>query len=210
MSWMIAAAGPLERMGLDLGQALDVLDRLEHGVVLVDALARICQVNRAAQAILGAGIRVAAGVLVCEDAAETRALHRHIDAAATAGWLASSGSLAVRRCPGRRPLSVLVTRLRQSGRRQRADARALVIVNDPERTLAAGAVELADLYGLTPAEARAALALLEADGLAAVAEKLAIGRATVRTLLQRVFDKTETHSQAELVRLMMAHRLPRG
>jgi DNA-binding CsgD family transcriptional regulator len=30
----------------------------------------------------------------------------------------------------------------------------------------------------------------------------------VRTLLQRAFDKTDTHRQAELVRLMLAHRLP--
>ena len=41
-----------------------------------------------------------------------------------------------------------------------------------------------------------------------MAEKLGVSLATVRTLLQRAFEKTETHRQAELVRLMLAHRMP--
>ena len=65
-------------------------------------------------------------------------------------------------------------------------------------------------YGLTPAETRTAAALLDHGHLAEVAAKLDISLATVRTLLQRTFDKTDTHSQAELVRLMLAHRLPTG
>ena len=66
------------------------------------------------------------------------------------------------------------------------------------------------IYGLTAAEAQTAGALLDHVPLADMAGKLGVSLATVRTLLQRAFDKTDTHSQAELVRLMLAHQLPAG
>ena len=43
-----------------------------------------------------------------------------------------------------------------------------------------------------------------------IAREAGVSLATVRTLLQRAFDETGTHTQAELVRLMLAHRLPAG
>jgi DNA-binding CsgD family transcriptional regulator len=117
--------------------------------------------------------------------------------------------LAVRRRSGRRPLSVLVAPLLDAppvptGRR----ATAMVLVADPEAVPAAPGAALRAAYGLTEAEARTAGALLDDVPLAQVAERLGVTLATVRTLLQRAFDKTGTHSQAGLVRLMLAHRLP--
>jgi len=40
-------------------------------------------------------------------------------------------------------------------------------------------------------------------GLDSVASRLGLGRNTVKTHLSRVFDKTGTHRQAELARLVM-------
>ncbi|MFO1157212.1 MAG: helix-turn-helix transcriptional regulator [Reyranellaceae bacterium] len=87
-------------------------------------------------------------------------------------------------------------------------ATAMVLLADPEMAPAGRADVLRLAYGLTGAEARTALALLEHSRLADIAGSLGVSLATVRTLLQRAFDKTDTHSQAELVRLMLAHRLP--
>jgi len=67
---------------------------------------------------------------------------------------------------------------------------------------------LRQLYGLTAAEARIATALLDHPRLAAIATATHVSLAMMRMLLQRAFDKTDTHSQAELVRLILVHRLP--
>jgi DNA-binding CsgD family transcriptional regulator len=119
--------------------------------------------------------------------------------------------LAVRRRSGRRPLSVLVAPLR--GERPVPISRratAMVLVADPEAAVPTAGDALRATHGPTAAEARTAAALLDHVPLAEVADKLGVGLPTVRTLLQRAFGKTGTHSQAELVRLMLAHRLPAG
>jgi DNA-binding CsgD family transcriptional regulator len=59
------------------------------------------------------------------------------------------------------------------------------------------------VYGLTNAEADVALRVLRGDGLKPVCEELSLSMATVKTHLQHVFDKTDTHRQAELVRLLL-------
>ena len=59
------------------------------------------------------------------------------------------------------------------------------------------------IYGLTRAESQVAMRVLNGDGLAPIAEELSVSLTTVRTHLQRIFDKTGTHRQAELVRLLL-------
>ncbi|HEX6013315.1 MAG TPA: helix-turn-helix transcriptional regulator [Geminicoccaceae bacterium] len=83
-----------------------------------------------------------------------------------------------------------------------------MLVADPEAAAPAPGAPLRELYGLTGAEARVAAALLDHERLANVAAALRVSLATVRTLLQRAFEKTDTHRQADLVRLMLAHRSP--
>jgi DNA-binding CsgD family transcriptional regulator len=85
---------------------------------------------------------------------------------------------------------------------------AIVFVTDPDRLVVAPRSHLRDLYGLTEAEARAADAVLDARGLSDIADKLGVSLSTVRTLLQRAFEKTDTHRQSELVQLLLAHRVP--
>jgi DNA-binding CsgD family transcriptional regulator len=58
------------------------------------------------------------------------------------------------------------------------------------------------LYGLTPAEAALAMEIAHGHGLKSAAELVGIERTTANTQLQRVFEKTQTHRQAELVRLI--------
>ena len=87
-------------------------------------------------------------------------------------------------------------------------ATAILLVADPEQVRPAADGHLRALYGLTKAEARVAQTLLDADRLADVADSLGVTLSTVRTHLQRAFDKTDTRRQSELVRLLLAHRLP--
>jgi len=62
---------------------------------------------------------------------------------------------------------------------------------------------LADLYGLTPAQAELAEALVAGKTLAEFAEETGRRTETVRKTLKYVFDKTNTARQAELVRCLL-------
>lgn len=63
---------------------------------------------------------------------------------------------------------------------------------------------LRKLFGLTNGESDVALRVARGQGLAPISEDLSVSVATVKTHLQHVFDKTDTHRQAELVRLLTA------
>jgi DNA-binding CsgD family transcriptional regulator len=62
---------------------------------------------------------------------------------------------------------------------------------------------LRELFGLTPAESRLALALFEGASLAEAAEGLTISRFTAQNHLARIFEKTGANRQATLIKLMM-------
>ena len=81
---------------------------------------------------------------------------------------------------------------------------ALVLIIDPDDEPEPGLALVRRLYRLTEAEAQVALRVMHGANLKQVAEELSISHATVRTHLQHVFDKTGTHRQAELVRLLLA------
>jgi DNA-binding CsgD family transcriptional regulator len=83
---------------------------------------------------------------------------------------------------------------------------ALVLIIDPEDEPEPPSALLRRLYHLTQAEAQIALRVLHGAGLREISEELSVSLPTVRTHLQHVFDKTNTHRQADLVRLLLVLR----
>jgi DNA-binding CsgD family transcriptional regulator len=79
----------------------------------------------------------------------------------------------------------------------------IVCVTDTEAEVRLPAQRLRDLFGLTLAEARTALAIFEGATLKEAAETLGVSRFTVQNHLARVFEKTGTNRQSALVRLLM-------
>lgn len=79
---------------------------------------------------------------------------------------------------------------------------AAVIVQDPGETAPMPAEALAELYGLTLAESRVLEHIGQGETPQEAAERLGISLTTVKTHLQRIFAKTETTRQADLVRLV--------
>lgn len=75
---------------------------------------------------------------------------------------------------------------------------------DPEQELEPPKILIRRLFGLINAEADVALRIINGDGLKPIAADLAVSPATVKTHLQHIFEKTDTHRQAELVRLLLA------
>lgn len=67
---------------------------------------------------------------------------------------------------------------------------------------------LAQAFDLTPGELRVALATVRHEGVAEVAETLGIAETTVKTHLARIFGKTDTRRQADIVKLVAAFASP--
>lgn len=186
------------------------LDWLEQAVLLVTGSAVITHANRAAVRLLSGGglTRDAGGAIACHLPGETCRLRRLIRQAATAAHQRLGVLFVVhRRCP-ERPLSVLVAPLAGDRPREPGAPAAALLVGDPERPAAPPEAHLRELYSLTAAEARVAVAVLDAGSLQEIAGRLGVSANCIRIHLQHVFDKTGTHRQAELVRLLLAHRLP--
>jgi DNA-binding CsgD family transcriptional regulator/PAS domain-containing protein len=65
-----------------------------------------------------------------------------------------------------------------------------------------------EIYGLTPAELRVLLSIVEHGGISQVAVALGIAETTVKTHLRRIFEKTGTSRQADLIRLVAGFASP--
>ena len=84
------------------------------------------------------------------------------------------------------------------------DATALVLVIDPEHENLPAPALLRQLYNFTNTEAEIALRLTRGDDLKQISDELSVSPSTVRTHLQHLFVKTDTHRQAELIRHLLA------
>jgi len=83
-----------------------------------------------------------------------------------------------------------------------------VFVQDPTLVPSLPGEAFAKLYGLTGGELRVALALAPRLGVKEAADLLGIRETTAKTHLQRIFEKTGTSRQAELIQLLMASTPP--
>jgi len=87
------------------------------------------------------------------------------------------------------------------------DGRALVTFD--HAGMVAQRIELArEVYGLSPAQARLAQLIAEGHDLTAAAGILGVSANTLRTHLQRMFDRTGARSQAALVRALLSAEAP--
>jgi DNA-binding CsgD family transcriptional regulator len=117
----------------------------------------------------------------------------------------AGGHLTVTRPSGFRPFLVIVSPLPRAYRDRsgRPQPVAAVVIKDPQaepHASAASRREIAELYELTPAEGRLLNLILDDCGLFEAAERLGVSRNTARTHMKRIYVKTGTRRQAELVR----------
>src|SRR5206468_2019196 len=99
-----------------------------------------------------------------------------------------------------------------AGERRRAGSRygavAAVFVQKAPLDIPSPHEIIAKQYQLTPSELRVLFAIVHVGGVPEVAEALGIAESTVKTHLQRLFAKTGTERQAELVKLVAGHASP--
>lgn len=204
----------LETAAAETAGLADTLDRLSVAVLLLDAGGMVTRTNSAAERLLRAndGLAVRNGCLTTANPKETEQLGRLIDIAATTGMRRGTnpaGTMAVSRPTCGMPLSLLVAPL--PARAVTAwghGATAVVFVREPGAARNVTGTLLAQLYGLTGAEAQVAMVLLDGASPPEVAARLGIGLATVRSHLHSLFAKTGTRRQAELTGLLAGLSLP--
>ncbi len=193
------------RMGEESRSA--VLDSLAIGIVLLDPGGGVVWANRSANRLLQErdGLALCSAGLVASNAADTSALRRLIsDAARADGVIVRGGAMTVGRGAAREPLSVLVAPLCHAGIAVPGlRASVVVFVTSPDGQVAPAVRLVQTFLGVTPAEARLAVALSRGLTVAEAARELGITESTARTHLHRLFANTRTKRQPDLVRLVL-------
>jgi DNA-binding CsgD family transcriptional regulator/PAS domain-containing protein len=192
--------------------AADLLEHNHNGVIMLDRAGRILFANRAAcaMAALGDGFKFAPDGLHTARASDDAALQRLLHAVMGPGTDCRGGALRLRRRGGKRDYALVAAPIAPADAGTlfpHAMPAALLTITDPAPTAISAPACLAALYNLTPAEVRVAERVLHGDVPKQAAAALGISVKTVRDHLERVFRKTGTNRQADLLRLLLS--LPR-
>jgi DNA-binding CsgD family transcriptional regulator len=186
------------------------LDRLSIGVILTDPTGRVSFSNHIAEGLLRAGTTLKVdqrGLLCAAQPAETGRLRQLIASASvilddprldpggglTLSDTASGDQIAVLVAPvGRgRPLLGLT------------QPKAAIFIAAPAAANQMSLPELRRLYGLTVTESRIAGELAAGLSLKQIATRQDVSYETIRNHLKKIFMKTRTNRQSELVRLLL-------
>jgi len=189
-----------------------ILDRIPNAALLLDGRGRITQTNSAADALLRQADGVAfdrkgnlqlAAALVSERRALARVVKDALDVANGLGTALSEPVQIARPSGAAPPLMTAAPLPRPSFAFAELvpTARVLVVIVDPAAKSRATASAIQAAYGLTGAEARIALLLASGVTGAQMPAALGVTAATIKTHLRHCYEKTGTHSQAELTRL---------
>jgi DNA-binding CsgD family transcriptional regulator/PAS domain-containing protein len=189
---------------------VEALDKVPIGLLLLNEKGKALIVNRAAREIFSAkdGLSLQADGLHAASPQETTALRRLLLEALATGsgkGLGSGGVLPVCRPSLRRPYSLFVTPLHAGDSAFDAPgAVAAVFISDPERKPKSSPDVLRRLYGFTPAESRIAAKLMQGESVEEAAEDLDVSLNTARTHVKHLFEKTDTHTHREFLRLLLS------
>ena len=221
---MLRLLAPHFRRAISIAKLLDMkafaadtfesaLDGFSIAILLVDEDLTVVHANAAASAIVRDQdpIRVQGGRLALPHPQSMSALAESVRRAALGGFEMGQRGIGI---PARRrdgsPAVVHVMPLMSTGRASAAPQRAVAAVfvatalSPPQMPAAA----LALLHDLTPAETRVLELIVEGKTPAEIAGQLGVSLSTTKSHLQRVFDKTGTSRQVELVRLVGSLALP--
>ena len=220
LSLALGAALRLRDAEFRLATSLQALDRLHGAVLLLGQRGNVLFANRNALALLaqaqGLALRTgnpltdALGWLQAGSACAQNALDAELHAVLASDPLCAThfahglalqrppplGNLVLHAVPLGAQSSELWSRLLQPG--------ALVFITNPQAVPVLDPALLRRLYGISSAECRVAQQLLHGQTLQQAAHHMNLGSNTVKTHLQQLFEKTRTHRQQQLSRLLLA------
>lgn len=187
----------------------EVMNRLPAGILLLDERKVVVFSNRAAQRVLERrdGFEIVDGALRAADPESNENLEGRIRAAvAPAAPLDAGGTLIVQRPSGGLAYPVSVSRL-LPGEAFR-DVVACVLVSDPDRAVEPAVELVRSLHDLTRAESDLVAQLARGHTLEEASRARGVSINTTRSHLKRVFQKTGTNRQGELVQLVLRSFVP--
>jgi DNA-binding CsgD family transcriptional regulator len=193
----------LNNAGWQSSVAWRALDQLAAAVIVTERDATVVQLNRAGEALLARerALTVRQGRLCTARSFETARLAALIGAAAVPDKLEPAiGRMLVRGRDQGLPYVVTVTRLAPDLSVFDRPL-AMVLATAPEQRVLAPA-DLAELFGLSPAESRLAVALTAGNKLPDIAAKSGLQITTLRTQLSAILKKVGADGQVDLVRIL--------
>lgn len=191
--------------------SLDIINSLPFAVLAVDNGGRVLFSNRLADETLNEnrGLILRDGEIGASASRTASQLKEMIASAAgaSAGRNPDPGSaLLIPRGRGMQPLWVVVAPMNRRLRRivgQELEV-ALVFASAPEHVGKMQETTLRRYFGLTAAEQRLALLILKGYRLDEAAIELKISHNTVRSHMKRIYVKTKTERQTDLVRVLLS------
>ncbi|MBW2287224.1 MAG: helix-turn-helix transcriptional regulator [Deltaproteobacteria bacterium] len=187
----------------------EVMDRLPAGILLLDGGANVEFRNRAARRMLGRcdGFELVDGALSAVDPDSDEILQSLIDEViAPSAEAAAGGALVVQRASDEAAYPVSVSRL-LPGEALR-DIVACVLVSDPDSGVEPAVELVRSIHNLTQAESDLVEHLARGQTLEEASRTRGVSINTMRSHLKRVFRKTGTSRQGELVQLVLRSFVP--
>ena len=182
------------------------LESLAVGVILLDRKARVLFANSAARSLGGehGPLRLRQSKVAHISPSHSRRLDDVVQSALQGTPMAA---IAVPRADGGSPLTILASSVRAQDVDRFADASlkgaaVLLFIIDAANKAGIPASVLMDAYGLTPAEAKVALAISSGLSIPETAKALRLSPNTIKTQLRGVFSKSGLSRQTELARMI--------
>jgi DNA-binding CsgD family transcriptional regulator len=184
------------------------LDILGIGLAVCDMCAVVLATNGTAKKILNTG-----DALQISESGELRTTARNAPAIADAlkrleqaggnGKPASgANAFLIPRKSGARPITALMRRI-DAPPATGSSRQVLIMMLDGTLSVSATSSDLQQLYGFTPGETRLANLLMSGKSLADSCDELGVRLSTGCSHLRKIFKKTKTHRQGELVALLL-------
>jgi len=188
----------------------DTLDGLSTAIFLVDAACRIVHANTAGHDMLRADdfLRSINGQLIARDVRSNQTLREVFAENANAPGVKGLALPLTAHDGERYVVHVLpLTAAARTATGKAYKAVAALFVRKVALDSPSGEL-VARIFELTPAELRVLLAIVEVGGVPETAAALGVAETTVKTHLHRVFSKTGTSRQADLVKLAAGFSSP--
>lgn len=209
-AWRVKRA--MAEMEAQIGSLKMVLDRIDRAIIVSGPEGEIRFVNRSADRLLSRGnaIDTRNGRLCATRPRNTEALRALIGRAAATSVgaeLVAVDAVALPCDNQDPPLAVVAEPLAPAHSDTLghiAAAGAILFIGDSEASRSPSSERLQVVYGLTPAEARMASAIVDGGGMASAARALNLSPNTAKYHLKAVFGKVGVSSQVQLARRVMA------
>lgn len=198
---------------LTVATTLSALDRLPSGVLLLDGNGAIAFANRSAERMLedGDGLRLRKlsrmtnlGDLVADDAVSSKAIRDAISATLNRDPYVTPHFSKCIRVPHTSGLASYTLQFSALGKHNEFGSfAAIIFIADDAQDVDIDPALLKSAYGLTSAEAKVAVTLLECCSAKEVADALGTSPGTVRSQIKQIYAKLGVDTRARFVKLLL-------